>query len=59
MAQSQQGIFVSQQKHVMDLLKETGKSTYKPIDTPMEPNHKLGDNSNDSVDKGNNQRLMG
>lgn len=38
---SQQGIFISQQKCVLDLLKETGKLGSKPIETPIEANQKL------------------
>ena len=38
-----QGIFISQQKYVADLLKETRKSTRKPISTSIDPNHKLGE----------------
>ena len=42
-AHSKQGIFISQQKYVTDLLKETGKTTCKPVSTPIEPNLKLGE----------------
>ena len=42
-AHSKQGIFISQQKSVTDLLKETGKLACKPADTPIDPNHKLGE----------------
>ncbi|RVW83701.1 hypothetical protein CK203_046011 [Vitis vinifera] len=42
MAYSTQGIFISQQKYVTDLLAETGKIGCKPVSTPMDPNHKLG-----------------
>lgn len=41
-AYSKQRIFMSQQRYVLDLLKETRMSGCKPIDTPMEPNKKLG-----------------
>ncbi|RVW53308.1 Retrovirus-related Pol polyprotein from transposon RE1 [Vitis vinifera] len=41
-AYSTQGIFISQQKYVTDLLAETGKIGCKPISTPMDPNYKLG-----------------
>ena len=45
---------------MLDLLKETGKLACKPANTPIEPNHKLGDNNSDaSVDQGNYQRLVG
>ena len=41
-AHSSQGIFISQQKYVTDLLAETGKTGRKPALTPMDPNKKLG-----------------
>ena len=40
---STQGIFISQQKYVADLLVEIGKIGCKPVSTPMDPNHKLGE----------------
>ena len=59
-AHSKRGIFVSQQKYVLDLLRETGKIGCKPAETPIEPNHKLGEANGDvPVDKGNYQRLVG
>ncbi|XP_059630211.1 uncharacterized mitochondrial protein AtMg00810-like [Cornus florida] len=59
-ARSKEGIFVSQQKYVIDLLKETGKIGCKPVKTPNEPNHKLGEAVDDEpVDKGMYQRLVG
>ena len=39
---SAQGIFISQQKYVMDLLVETRKSGCKPAPTPMDPHQKIG-----------------
>ncbi|KAH9722152.1 retrovirus-related pol polyprotein from transposon RE1 [Citrus sinensis] len=41
-ARSKKGIVVSQRKYILDLLKETGISGCKPIDTPMKYNLKLG-----------------
>ena len=41
-AHSRKGIFISQQKYAMDLLKETSKSTCKPASTPIDPSLKLG-----------------
>lgn len=38
---SNQGIFLSQQKYVLDLLKETSMLGCQPIDTPTEQNHGL------------------
>ena len=34
-------IFISQQKYVLDLLIETRKLGCKPVETPIEQNHKL------------------
>ncbi|KAI3470208.1 hypothetical protein Pfo_026871 [Paulownia fortunei] len=59
-AHSKEGIFISQQKYVIDLLKETGKTGCKPMETPIEPNHKLGETAdNKPVDKGMYQRHVG
>ena len=59
MAHSLQGIFISQQKYAIDLLKEIGKPGCKPIDTPIESNHKLSEVPKDpAVDKGSYQRLV-
>ena len=57
---STQGIFISQQKYVIDLLIETGKIGCKPVSTPMDPNHKLGEvKEKPVVDKRMHQRLVG
>ena len=59
-AWSKRGIFVSQQKYALDLLREIGKIGCKPAETPIEPNHKLGEANGDvPVRKGNYQRLVG
>ncbi|PKU79659.1 Retrovirus-related Pol polyprotein from transposon TNT 1-94 [Dendrobium catenatum] len=59
-AHSSKGIFISQQKYIKDLLKETGKLACKPAPTPVEPNLKLGEAKEDpDVDKGAYQRLVG
>ncbi|RVW31461.1 Retrovirus-related Pol polyprotein from transposon RE1 [Vitis vinifera] len=59
-AYSTQGIFISQQKYVTDLLAETGKIRCKPVSTPMDPNHKLGEAKEEPVvDKRIYQRLVG
>ena len=60
MAHSKEGIFISQQKYMLDLLAETGVLGSKAIDTPIEPNHRLGEVLEDGVvDKGSYQRLVG
>ena len=59
-AHSKEGIFISQQKYVVDLLKETGLLGCKASNTPIDPNHKLGEAlEGDKVDKGVYQRLVG
>ena len=59
-AHSEQGIFISQQKYVLDLLRETWKLWCKPIDTPIEFNHGLCEAPDDPiVDKSAYQRLVG
>ena len=40
-ARSNQGIFLSQRKYVLDLLAETGMLDCKPADTPVAQNEKL------------------
>ncbi|KAK3031786.1 hypothetical protein RJ639_036938, partial [Escallonia herrerae] len=39
---SKSGITVSQRKYVLDLLRDTGMLGCRPVETPMEPNVKLG-----------------
>jgi hypothetical protein len=59
-ARSRNGIFISQRKYVLDLLKETGMLGCKPIDTPIDQNHRLGVSDDDAlVEKGRYQRLVG
>ena len=56
---STQGIFISQQKYVTDLLAKTRKIGHKLVSTPMDPNHKLGKTKEESVvDKIMYQRLV-
>jgi len=38
---SKHGIFLSQQKYILDLLSEVGLLDCKPADTPIIQNHKL------------------
>uniref|UniRef100_A0A2N9J1M4 Integrase catalytic domain-containing protein n=1 Tax=Fagus sylvatica TaxID=28930 RepID=A0A2N9J1M4_FAGSY len=59
-ARSKEGIFVSQRKYVLDLLVETGMLACKPIDTPIEQNHRLGEDIDDTpVDRERYQKLVG
>ena len=62
MAQSKQGIFISQQKYVIDLLKETSMRASKQVPTPIEQkkNHRLSEALGDKkVDRKMYQRLVG
>ncbi|XP_021892971.1 uncharacterized protein LOC110810951, partial [Carica papaya] len=57
---STQGIFISQQKYVIDLLTETWKIGCKLVFTLIDPNHKLGEAKEEpTVDKRMFQRLVG
>jgi len=59
-AQSQEGIVISQRKYVLDILEETGMLDCKPVDTPMDPNVKLLHNQGDLYpDPGRYKRLVG
>ena len=59
-ARSKQGIFISQQKYVTELLKETGMMAGKPVAIPIEQNHKLSEALGDkAVDRAMYQRLVG
>ncbi|XP_050160289.1 uncharacterized mitochondrial protein AtMg00810-like [Malus sylvestris] len=59
-ARSKHGIFLSQNKYVIDLLTKTGMLACKPADTSIEQNHRLGD-YHDQVptNKERYQRLVG
>jgi hypothetical protein len=58
-ARSKHGIFISQQKYVLDLLKDTGMLGCKLVETPIEQNHRLGEFPEEvAVDKGSYQRLV-
>ena len=57
---SSRGIHVSQRKYTLDLLRETGMSGCKLVETPMDPNTKLGNIVQEEVvDRGRYQRLVG
>ena len=59
-ARSSRGIFLSQRKYVLDLLKETGMLGCKPVDTPIVEKHYLGIYPDqEPVDRGRYQRLVG
>ena len=58
-AHSTQGILLSQQKYILDLLTETGFFECQHVRTPIEVNHKLTLNEcEEKVDIGRYQRLV-
>ena len=58
-ARSKHGIFLCQRKYTLDLLSDRLLGG-KPVDTPIEQNHKLFQCSNSaSIDRGRYQRLVG
>jgi Reverse transcriptase (RNA-dependent DNA polymerase) len=58
-AYSKKGLFLSQRKYVLDLLQEIEKLGCKPIDTPIEPNIKIGPNDDEALtDISQFQRLV-
>jgi len=50
---------VSQNKYILDHLKETRKSGYRPTDTPMDHNAKLLDKWDVPMNTGRYHRLVG
>ena len=63
-ARSKHSITISQIKYMLDLLKENGMIGCKPMNTPIDPNHKLGFNldfnlERSLIDKGRYYRLVG
>ena len=59
-ARSKQGISLSQHKYVLDLLSETGMLACKPVETPIQMNHRLGILPDQiPTDIGRYQRLVG
>ena len=59
-ARSKHGVLLSQRTYVFDLLTETGMLDCKPVETPMEMNHKLGILPDQApTDRGRYQRLVG
>jgi len=59
-AQSKNRIIISQRKYALDILKETGMSNCRPIDSPMDPNQKLLPNQGEPYsDPERYQRLVG
>ncbi|KAE8725655.1 GTP-binding protein [Hibiscus syriacus] len=58
-AQSSSSSPIQTEKYTLYLLEETGKLGCKPVETPIEVNHKLGDTMEDAaVDRSSYQRLV-
>jgi hypothetical protein len=53
------GMFLTQRKYVLDLLKETGMNGSKPAATPIEQNHRLSSDAGNLVNRECYQRLVG
>uniref|UniRef100_A0A8R7UAT4 Reverse transcriptase Ty1/copia-type domain-containing protein n=1 Tax=Triticum urartu TaxID=4572 RepID=A0A8R7UAT4_TRIUA len=53
------GIFLSQRKYILDLLKETGMLGCRPVATPIKQNHRLSSDAGTPVDRERYQRLVG
>jgi len=59
-AQSNDGIVISQRKYAMDILEETGLMSSKSVDIPMDPNTKLLPNQGEPIfDPEQYRRLVG
>jgi hypothetical protein len=53
------GIFLTQRKYILDLLKESGMYGSKPAATPIEQNHRLSSDVGNPVNRERYQRLVG
>jgi Reverse transcriptase (RNA-dependent DNA polymerase) len=53
------GVFLSQQKYVLELLHEIGMLGCRPANTPIDPSHGLKGGISDQVDRERYQRLWG
>jgi hypothetical protein len=59
-AHSPKGIFISQRKYTLDLLRETGKIECKPMSTPINSKSKLNTEDGEPLENINQfQRLVG
>ncbi|RZB42128.1 Retrovirus-related Pol polyprotein from transposon RE2 [Glycine soja] len=59
-AQSGDGVVISQRKYALDILEETGMQNCRPVDSPMDPNLKLmADQSDIYPDPERYRRLVG
>ena len=58
-ARLRKGIFISQRKYVLDLLKEIGILGCKAVETPIEVNHKVDTIMREPMNRESYQRLVG
>jgi hypothetical protein len=58
-SQSKKGIFISQRKYALEILKDSGVLGAKPVNFPMEQNTKLSDAGDLLKDPSQYRRLMG
>ena len=60
MAQSEDGVVISQKKYALDILEETGMQNCRTVDSPMDPNLKLmADQSEVYLNPERYRRLVG
>ena len=58
-AYSSNGMFICQRKYTIDLLQALGKEDSRPLPTPIEANHRLGEDDNEALmHLGSYQRLV-
>lgn len=59
MSSSKNGLFISQHKYALEIIKDAGLLGAAPIDTPMERGLKLSDRSDLLKDPSRYRRLIG
>uniref|UniRef100_A0A803PRT7 Polyprotein n=1 Tax=Cannabis sativa TaxID=3483 RepID=A0A803PRT7_CANSA len=57
-ARTNEGIFISQRPHALQILEDFGKLGAKPVTTPMEPNEKLHQESGELLDSSQSYRKI-
>ena len=55
---SKQGNFISQLKYILKLLKETSLLGFKPVETTIRANHKLGKKNKEHADDQDTNQIM-
>ena len=58
-AQNKEGLFISQRKYTLNLLKETGMLACRPTGTPLEKGWNVEEKEDTPVEKERYQRLVG